>query len=291
MSAYLLDLLLSANRDDEAIELARSEFTGMTGKQRVMGLRRLAATYARADRGEEEIEARRDIVESLPEDSDSEALFEAQASLASALARHEQYEQAVNMMNGMIAKAPSDEIRINLLKNLSYIHQQQGRLDLTEARLREAYELAPLNVGLNNDFGYTLADMGTHLDEAERMIRIAVGEQPRQAAYLDSLAWVLYKKGDFKQARKWLLRGTKLQEGQDPVIYDHLGDVHYRLGDVEPAIEAWKKSLALHAERVEQGNAKPDDPQMSRVEEKLAAVQAGRTPEVAPIVETEATAP
>jgi Tfp pilus assembly protein PilF len=290
MSAYLLDLLFAAGEPDQAIELAESEFAGLGEKEQIVGLQRLASAYARADRATDEIKTRRAVVQKLPDDSKPEELFEAQAALAGTLARHGQYEEAVNLMNSNIAKAASDAVKTDLLRRLSYIHQQEGRLDLTEARLREAHELAPLDVGLNNDFGYTLADMGKDLDEAERMIRIAVGEQPRQAAYQDSLGWVLYKKGDITEARTWLTRACALEGGQDPVIYDHLGDIHWRLDEKEEATKAWNKALTLSAERVAQG-AEPNDEQVSRLRAKLDAVAAGQAPEIAPIVETENASP
>ena len=291
MSAYLLDLLFAAGERDQAIELAESEYAGVDAKDRIVGLQRLASAYARADRANDEIRTRRDIVQALPDESDPKALFEAQAVLATTLSRHGEYEKAVNLLNGTISKLASNRVKIDLLKRLSYIHQQQDRLDLAEARLREAYKLAPLDVGLNNDFGYTLADRGKDLDEAERMIRIAVGEQPHQPAYQDSLGWVLYRKGDVAQARTWLERAAGLEGGQDPVIYDHLGDIQWCLGDKDPAAGAWQKALALHAERVEQGQSEPDDPQMAKVRGKLDAVEAGQAPDIAPIVETETAAP
>jgi len=291
MSAYLLDLLFAAGQHDQAIELAQSEFAGTGEEERLVGLYRLASAYARADRAADEIKTRRDIVQTLPDKSKPEDLFDAQAKLAGTLARHGQYEEAINLLNGAISKPASNTVKIDLLKRLSYIHQQQGRLDLTEARLREAYKLAPLDVGLNNDFGYTLADMGKDLDEAERMIRIAVGEQPRQPAYQDSLGWVLYKKGEFDQARTWLNRASGLEGGKDPVIYDHLGDIHWRLDDKERATKAWNQALTLHAERVEQGQAEADDKQMAKARAKLDAVKAGKKPKIVPIVETKPAAP
>jgi predicted negative regulator of RcsB-dependent stress response len=35
-------------------------------------------------------------------------------------------------------------------------------------------------------------------------------------------------------------------EKEDPLIFEHLGDVHVKLGDKEAAIKAWEKALEYH---------------------------------------------
>ena len=45
------------------------------------------------------------------------------------------------------------------------------------------------------------------------------------ACYIDSLGWVLFRRGQVDAARKELEYATTLPDGDDPVIYDHLGDV------------------------------------------------------------------
>ena len=48
---------------------------------------------------------------------------------------------------------------------------------------------------MNNDLGYLYAEQGKNLEKAETMIRKAVADEPENSAYLDSLGWVLFKRG------------------------------------------------------------------------------------------------
>ena len=151
------------------------------------------------------------------------------------------------------------------------------------AEAEQALELDPHSAALNNDLGYTWVDEGRNLARATRMIREAVGDEPLRAAYLDSLGWAYYKAGDFDTACDLLARAARLREGQDPVIYDHLGDAECRRGHVEAARRQWEHALAL----AEDGEAAlvADESLVERIRGKLEALEGSETPELAPLAE------
>ena len=82
------------------------------------------------------------------------------------------------------------------------------------------------------------------------------------------LGWVLFRKGQIEAARHELERATQLPDGDDPVIWDHLGDVQYRLGDRAKARAAWQTARRLYAA---QRNPAGDD-RPAEVERKLKLV-------------------
>jgi len=89
------------------------------------------------------------------------------------------------------------------------------------------------------------------------MIRKALGLDPNNGAYIDSLGWLYFKKGKIKEAIPELEKAVGLLE--DPVIYDHLGDAYFKIGDIQKAKENWQKSLKL-------------DPDQETVKRKLPEV-------------------
>src|SRR5205823_14146647 len=109
------------------------------------------------------------------------------------------------------------------------------------------------------------ADRNKKLDEAERMIRKALDLDRQQrnskdalsldadrdnAAYVDSLGWVLFRRGRFKEAVAELEKAVKLPDGaHDPTVWDHLGDAYIRLKEKTKAAGAWKKALRMYDER------------------------------------------
>jgi Flp pilus assembly protein TadD len=70
-----------------------------------------------------------------------------------------------------------------------------------------------------NAYGYSLALNKHHLDKSENLIRKALTIRPGQAAILDSLAWVLYLKGSYKEAAKYST--LAYSKDQDPEIVEH----------------------------------------------------------------------
>lgn len=71
---------------------------------------------------------------------------------------------------------------------------------------------------------------------------------------MDSLGWLYFKQGKIQEALKELQRAASLTE--DPVIYDHLGDAYFKIGDNANAKLSWQKSLKL-------------DPKQDKIKEKI----------------------
>ena len=80
------------------------------------------------------------------------------------------------------------------------------------------------------------------------MIKRALVSEPENGAYLDSLGWFYYKKGNSQEALNYLEKAASFLT--DPVIYDHLGDVFLKLGNAASAKINWEKSLKLDTQNV-----------------------------------------
>ena len=57
---------------------------------------------------------------------------------------------------------------------------------------------------------------------------------------------MLFRLGRFQDALRELERAATLQMGDDPVIWDHLGDVYFRMDQVPKARQAWRKAVDLY---------------------------------------------
>ncbi len=114
--------------------------------------------------------------------------------------------------------------------------------------------LNPDNVIAVNNYAYYLAIGGGDLDKAEELSRKAVGEQPENPTYLDTLAWILYLKGEYAEA---LALQEKAMENITPdaessgEYWDHFGDIQYMNGEKDKALESWKKALELDSDNKE----------------------------------------
>ena len=77
-----------------------------------------------------------------------------------------------------------------------------------------------------NYMGYMWAEHGMKLDQAKALIEKAIKAEPKNAAYLDSLGWVLFKLNQPKEALGHILKAVELSEEPDPTLLDHLGDIY-----------------------------------------------------------------
>ena len=111
------------------------------------------------------------------------------------------------------------------------------------------------------------------------MIEIALKAEPENPAYLDSMGWVLYKLGEYKEAAvTYLEKAVAKPTGGDATIWDHLGDCYARLKQMDKAKDAWKKAL-----KDAKADAKPDEKLIKRIEQKLAGGQpASETARISP---------
>jgi tetratricopeptide (TPR) repeat protein len=92
------------------------------------------------------------------------------------------------------------------------------------------------------------AERGENLAEAEQLILRALEQDPGNGAYADSLGWVYFQQGRHEEALAELQRAASLLESPDPVVLDHLGDAHEKLGQTAEALRHWQKALQLDPE-------------------------------------------
>lgn len=129
----------------------------------------------------------------------------------------------------------------SLLYAYAMTAQSVGRTGIMEKNLKRVLELSPDDADALNALGYTWADQGMHLDQAEQMIRQALEQQPDDPAVLDSMGWVLYRQGQLDQSLRYLARAHALFP--DPEVAAHLGEVLWALGEHDEARSVWKASL------------------------------------------------
>ncbi len=122
--------------------------------------------------------------------------------------------------------------------------EREKRYPEADAELRESIRLRPEFGDALNYLGYSLADRNERLDEAESLIKRALGADPGNGAFLDSLGWVCFRKGRYAEAREHLERAVR-EYPNDGTVLEHLGDTLEKLGDKDRARQAYK--LAVEA--------------------------------------------
>lgn len=113
----------------------------------------------------------------------------------------------------------------------------------------KALELAPDDASTLNNYSYYLSERGVRLDDAEKMSKRSLELSPEQATFMDTYGWIMYKKGDYKKAKEYIEKAIqKEEEKASGTLWDHMGDIHYKLNDKDKAVEAWQKAKQLGAD-------------------------------------------
>jgi tetratricopeptide (TPR) repeat protein len=171
--------------------------------------------------------------------------------LGVANARAEYFAEAVKRFTSaeIIARA-TDAKRLTPAFYFQFGAALERKGDYSESvkYLEKSLELKPDFAEAANHLGYMWAERGENLERAKELIDRAVKADPKNDAYLDSLAWVLFKLGKPREALPVMQQAVEIAEAEkrpDATLYDHLGDIRLALGQPDRAREAWRKALSL----------------------------------------------
>jgi tetratricopeptide (TPR) repeat protein len=278
----LLRVLYLGRQHQAIVELCKQGLEHAEATNRVMFHLDNSTALLALGRAKEALEAGRAAVDTAGADHRRVC----RCRLAALLAQVGQFKEAEAECMSMLKDFKEDEDVREIRFTLSAVYSQAKEAEKSEEQLKIILKDDPLDAHANNDLGYLWADRNKNLDEAERMIRKALDLDRQQrntkdalsldadrdnAAYIDSLGWVLFRRGKYREAREQLEKATRLPEGaHDPVVWDHLGDALFRMKDSKKAAEAWRRSLTLF----EEGQRKGTDDRYKDIEQKLKQAEA-----------------
>lgn len=144
---------------------------------------------------------------------------------------------------------------------------QAGQIDRATELLNECItidpkgdSLAPNRGSAYNDLGYLWVDHDQKIDEGGQLIQRALEMEPGNTAYIDSLGWYYFKKGDLDKALEQLLKAAEGTKPEDPTVDDHVAETYQKLGKLPEALNYWQKAIAL-------------DPDNKDIEKKIEAAK------------------
>ena len=103
----------------------------------------------------------------------------------------------------------------------------------------------PGNIGTLNNYAYFLSVDGVDLDRAEKMSAKAIAAEPKNATYLDTYAWILYRLGRYADAKIYIDQTLKFvsDSTSSNTLYEHAADIYAALGDYGSAASFCEKAV------------------------------------------------
>jgi tetratricopeptide (TPR) repeat protein len=113
---------------------------------------------------------------------------------------------------------------------------------------KQHYSFDSENIYLLNNYAYSLSKISKDLERALVMSKKTLEVDPDNSAYLDTYGWIQYKLGNTAIAKEYIERAIDIG-GVSAEVYEHLGDIYSKEGELGKAVKYYKKSLELEENR------------------------------------------
>ncbi|WP_190277250.1 tetratricopeptide repeat protein [Taibaiella lutea] len=136
--------------------------------------------------------------------------------------------------------------QVDVLIALGDVYNTVSNFHSSDSCYEAALIIQPNNATALNNFGYYLSVRGEKLDKAEKMSAKSLRLRPNEANFLDTYGWILYRQGKFREAKDYVLKAISMTSPaeDDTSLWDHLGDIEYKSGDKQKALEYWNKAAS-----------------------------------------------
>lgn len=208
--------------------------------------------------------------ESTPEHDGTYPILEIMA--ASAYRGTGDYDRGICVVDSLLADISGDMPidRINA-DNLSHLNRTDadmvaeilgergtllymgGRAEEGAKSFDQALGFSSDSVMLSNNYAYFMAVYGGDLERAASLSKTAIEAEPDNPVYLDTYAYILFRRGEYTEAcgymEKALTLSEKVPESLSAEYYEHYGDILSKLGRTDKALDMWRKALDMDPTR------------------------------------------
>lgn len=160
--------------------------------------------------------------------------------------RLKKYELAVRpLKEGKQFVYENAPLMAGFASNLGEVYNQLKEYSKSDAEFEEAIAVDPDNALVMNNYAYYLSLRKEKLELAEKHSKRSLEISPGNVSFLDTYGYILFQQGRYGEAKTYLEKAFDRGGFNRPAITEHYGDVLYKLGETDKALEYWKKSKEL----------------------------------------------
>lgn len=177
-----------------------------------------------------------------------------------AASQKKEYAVAESSLMTSYLYAKDDKTQEDIQELLADAYYKGGKTQKAFDLFEQLLAQDPENIMVLNNYAYFLSLENQQLDKAEEMSRKTIEKEPKSSTYLDTYAWVLYQKGEYARALDCIHKAivNLKEEAPSSEMWEHYGDILYKLGKKVQAKKEWQKALDL------------EEPETQRLQEKIA---------------------
>ena len=148
------------------------------------------------------------------------------------------------LVSGSKLVVDNDAQLVQFYSNLGDIYNKQKEYTSSDSYFEKALKINAIDATILNNYAYYLSVRNVQLEKAESMSKKSNELVPEQSSYEDTYAWILYKQGNYKDAKVWIDKAIASGAEGNGTILEHCGDIVYKLGQTEEAMKYWIKAKA-----------------------------------------------
>jgi len=161
--------------------------------------------------------------------------------LGTLYAKQHAYEQARQQYESLIKDYPRF---LPPYMQLGVIYDLQGQPQKANEQYEQVLKIDPKFAPAANNLAWNYAEHGGNLDVALTLAQTAKEQVPDDPSIADTLGWIYYKKGVYRQAIG-LFKESAEKQSDVPAFHYHLGMAYYKNGDKALAKQALSRALQL----------------------------------------------
>ncbi len=153
------------------------------------------------------------------------------------------YDKGVKVLKrGLPITGDNNLLKSQFYSSLGDAYNSLTKFSASDSAYDKALSLNPDDVYVLNNYAYYLSLRNTNLEKAAEMSRKSNLLSPNNSSFLDTYGWILFQQGKYSDAKDWIVRAINNGGSKSETILEHLGDVYYKLGNVDDAVKFWQQA-------------------------------------------------
>lgn len=154
------------------------------------------------------------------------------------------YDEAEDILDqALMMSGKNKELKYQIQVELATVYNYAKEYKKSDAAFDAALKMNAKDYVVLNNYSYFLTERGEKLDKAEKMAAYANELMPNNPLYMDTHAWVMFKKKNYKGAKTLLKKALDNGGDASPLLLEHYGDILFKLKEETEAVIYWQKAV------------------------------------------------
>ena len=159
-------------------------------------------------------------------------------------------KKALDDIDIILKEKSENNLKIQAYNLAAEIYRTNGEDEKSDSCFEAILDLDPENLIVRNNYAYYLALRNSNLRKAEELSKFTIEKEPDNPTYLDTYGWILYMKGDYKQAKNYIEFAIRKGAYNNAEVLEHYGDIMIKLKNCNDALEAYENAFNLVSSEV-----------------------------------------